>query len=168
MHRAIVVFIVFHLVAILLWVLPTRASGIVMARQLIRPYMIWSGMFQSWDTFGPNPKAVDAYIKGVVFTDHRHLHGFQFPRMEQLSYRERYQKERYRKFSENILSTANAGIWPDVGNHMARLFDTPTDHPDRVMLIRFQADIKPGSDDSDPVHKPTVFYEDYVLPGDLQ
>jgi hypothetical protein len=37
------------------------------------------------------------------------------------------------------------------------------------MLIQFQTDIKPWADESyDPAPTPTIFYEEYVQPGDLR
>jgi hypothetical protein len=92
-----------------------------------------------------------------------------FPRMEELSFEKRYQKERYRKFAEMLPDQKNELLWPGVAAHVARLFNNPIDPPDKVVLIEFRADIKPGTDESSaPVPEPNVFYEGYVEPGDLR
>ena len=95
-HAAISVFILFHLIAITCWAVPWNVSAVRELKELIRPYMAWSGLYQSWDMFAPNPKSIDSYIKAVVFTKNRHIKVWTFPRMEELGFAERYQKERYR------------------------------------------------------------------------
>jgi hypothetical protein len=89
--------------------------------------------------------------------------------MEELSLGERYQKERYRKFSEMLPDQKNEALWPGAATHVARLFNNPLDPADKIVLIEFRADIKPGADESDaPAFAPNVFYEGYVEPGDLR
>jgi hypothetical protein len=168
-HVAVNIFILFHLIAITCWALPVNFSAVRDLREIIRPYMLWTGLYQSWDMFAPNPKSIDAYIKAVVFTQDRHMKVWTFPRMEELSFRERYPKERYRKFAEMLPDQKNEALWPGVAAHVARLFNNPIDPPDKVVLIEFRADIKPGTDESSaPVPAPNVFYEGYVEPGDLR
>jgi hypothetical protein len=168
-QAAVSIFILFHLIAITAWALPVNFSAVRDLREIIRPYMLWTGLYQSWDMFAPNPKSIDAYIKAVVFTQDRHMKVWTFPRMEELSFRERYPKERYRKFAEMLPDQKNEALWPGVAAHVARLFNNPIDPPDKVVLIEFRADIKPGTDESSaPVPTPNVFYEGYLEPGDLQ
>jgi hypothetical protein len=163
---AITVFILFHIVAITIWTIPSNSLILVAFREVVRPYMLFTGLFQSWDTFAPNPRPVNTYIKAVVITQNHHLHVFMFPRMEQLSYWERYKKERYRKFKENI--EKNVLILPDVVRYVARSFNDPADPPYKVTLIQFQSDIAPGNGDYDPLPKPGILYEQYIEPGDLK
>ncbi len=163
------VFILFHLLAIGLWTIPSQAAPLVAIRQMVRPYMLWTGLFQSWDMFAPNPKPENSYIKAVVITQNRHSHVWIFPRMEQLSLGERYSKERYRKFTEVLPEQKNQPVWPDVAAHVARMFNSPSDPPDKVLLIQFHTDIRPGADESyDPIPTPNAFYDEYVQPGDLR
>jgi hypothetical protein len=138
-------------------------------REIVSPYMQWISLSQSWDTFAPNPKAVNAYIKAVVITQRHHMSVWTFPRMEQLGFAERYGKERYRKFAENLAVAQNAALLPDIARHLARLYNDPTDPPDKVLLIQFHADIVPWADEAHaPTPKPTILYEDYVEPEDLR
>jgi hypothetical protein len=168
-HAAVSIFILFHLIAITCWAVPVNFSAVRELREIIRPYMLWTGLYQSWDMFAPNPKSINSYIKAVVFTQDRHMKVWTFPRMEELSFRERYPKERYRKFAEMLPDQKNEALWPGVAAHVARLFNNPIDPPDKVVLIEFRADIKPGADESSaPVPEPNVFYEGYVEPGDLR
>ncbi|HEV3151436.1 MAG TPA: hypothetical protein VGY94_10800 [Acidobacteriaceae bacterium] len=168
-HAAISVFILFHLIAITCWAVPWNVSVMRELKELIRPYMAWSGLYQSWDMFAPNPKSIDSYIKAVVFTGDRRMKVWTFPRMEELGFAERYQKERYRKFEETLPEQRYEALRPGVATHVARLFNSQVDPPDKVVLIEFRSDIKPGADESYvPVPKPNVFYEGYIQSGDLR
>jgi hypothetical protein len=166
---ALSVFILFHLIAITCWVLPTNVWPVAGVKELVRPYMLWTGLFQSWDTFGPNPVDVNSYVKAVVVTRNRKILIWAFPRMEELGFAERYRKERYRKFVEVMQQLASAPIWPDIAKHVARMFNSPADPPDKVFLIQYVRPIKPGADEGDqPALKSSVFYEGYVQPEDLK
>ncbi len=132
-------------------------------RDLVDPYMQWTALTQSWDTFAPDPKAVNAYVKAVVITRKHHIHVWTFPRMEQLSFTERYRKERYRKFAENLVVEKNAILLPDVAGHVACMYKNPADPPEKSMLIQFLAEITPWGDDA-RTPRPTVFYEDFCDP----
>jgi len=168
-RAAISIFILFHLVAITCWAIPTNFWLVQGVKELVRPYMLWTGLFQSWDTFAPNPPVVNSFVKAVVVTRDGHLHVWAFPRMEELSYSRRYREERYRKFAEVMLQPNNAAIWPDVAKHIVRMFSSQADLPAKVLLIQYQADITPGADGTpEPTPRPNVFYEDYVQPEDLK
>ncbi|MEA2259190.1 MAG: hypothetical protein QOJ51_2015, partial [Acidobacteriaceae bacterium] len=164
---AISAFILFHLFVITVVAVPLKAfSGV---KALVMPYMRWSGLYQSWDMFGPDPVKVNAYVKAVVISRDRHMQVWSFPKMEDLGLGERFRKERYRKFMEVLPQPQYAPLWPDVASHLARSLNNPTDPPDKVLLIEFQSDIHPEGDDSpEPVARPNVFYENHLPPGALR
>ncbi len=164
---AITVFILFHLFVITVVAVPLKAfSGV---KDRVMPYMRWSGLFQSWDMFGPDPVKVNTYVKAVVISRDRRMQVWSFPKMEDLGLGERFRKERYRKFLEVLPQAQLAPLWPDVASHLARSLNNPADPPDKVLLIEFQSDIQPGSNESpEPVARPNVFYEDYLPPGALR
>jgi len=165
---AISVFILFHLVAITCWALPLDFSALRSVRELVQPYMAWSGLFQRWDMFASDPTAFNSYVKAVVMTRDHHVHVWSFPRMEELSFNERYGKERYRKFIEVLPQPQNALLWADVARHLARSQNSQSDPPEKILLIQFQSRIRPGTDESqEPAPSPSIFYDDYVQPGDL-
>jgi hypothetical protein len=162
---AISAFILFHLVAIACVAIPVKA--LAGAKDLFMPYMRWSGLFQSWDMFAPDPQAVNSYLKAVVITKDRHIIVWSFPRMEELSFWNRFREERYRKFAEVLPQPQLAALWADVARHVARLMNSNVDPPDKVLLIQFNSDLHPGGG-PEPAPKPNVFYDDYLQPGDLQ
>jgi hypothetical protein len=162
---AISVFILFHLIAITCVALPANFSALNTVRQLVQPYMLWIGLFQTWDMFGPDPRATNSYVKAVVITQDHRMHVWAFPRMEELSFTQRYAKERYRKFLDVLPEPQFAPLWPDVAKHVAGQFGNQNDVQDKVLLIEFQSDIQPGAA-HEPTPRPNVFFEDYVQPGD--
>ena len=164
---AISVFILFHLIAITCMALPAKFAALNTVKELVQPYMLWTGLFQTWDMFGPDPRATNSYVKAVVITQDHHMHVFAFPRMEELSFAERYRKERYRKFLDVLPEPQFAPLWPDVAKHVAMQFKSQNDPPDKVWLIEFQSEIHPGAA-QEPTPRPNVFYDDYVQPGDLR
>jgi hypothetical protein len=162
-RAAINIFLIVNIVAIACWVIPSDSPVLKRTKDVFKPYLVWSGLFQSWDTFAPNPTAVNSNIKAVIFTRNHHVHVWAFPRMEELSLSERYRKERYRKFTEVLPAAKFATLWPDVADHLARSFKDPKDPVEKVMLIQFSSGIDIRSAQiGDPTPKSVVFYEDYV------
>src|SRR6201996_6321113 len=113
-------FILFHLVAIACVAIPVKA--LAGAKDLFMPYMRWSGLFQSWDMFAPDPQSLNSHLKAVVITRDRHIKVWTFPRMEDLSYWQRFRHERDRKFAEVLPQPQFAPLWPDVARHVASFF----------------------------------------------
>jgi hypothetical protein len=170
MRLVISLFLLFHLFAIVLWAVPLQTPLIGAFREWVRPYLLWSGLFQSWDTFAPSPRGVNAYVQGVVITSDGRIHTWKFPRMEQLGITERYYRERYRKFVENLQEQSSAALWPDVARHLARMYNNPANPPEIVMLVRYWSDIPPPSTGpyQPPPEKAHIFFEYRVQPGDLR
>lgn len=166
-------FLLFHIVAILSWSLPLNSLLVAEIKQKVTPYMLWSGLFQVWDMFAPEPPMLNAYLEAeVTFRDGRTAI-WKFPRMQELGYVERYFKERYRKWAnERVRADANAALWPDAARYVARQYSTPGNPPVRVRLIRHWSDIaappRPGETAVPAVWRRYVFYTHFVNPGDLQ
>lgn len=167
---AINVFLVFHLIAITCWTLPLNSPLIDAFRSCVRPYMVWTGLFQSWDMFAPLPKTDNSYLQATVITRDGQIHTVSLPRMEQLTLPQKYFKERYRKFAEIVESKTNSALWPDFARHLARPFNNPTNPPEIVLLIRYWSDIPPPGD-QDKKPKPElahIFFEYRLTPEDLK
>ncbi len=169
LRGAISIFILFNLIAITTWAVPLNVPPLREFKELVRPYLLWTGLFQSWDFFAPNPRPVNSFIEAVAIAQNRHTRVFAFPRMEQLSYGKRYREERYRKFAEVLCDTKYAALWPDVAKHVAWLLNNADDPPQMVVLMKFQAPIQYGVTQAhEPVPKPEFFYEYYVGGEDLR
>jgi hypothetical protein len=98
--------------------------------------------------FSPIPKAANTYVEATIVYKDGSRTTWTFPRMEQLSLTDRYFKERYRKYAENLPLDQNDALLPDAARYIARLNSTPS-HPARtVMLVQKWSFIVPRADGS--------------------
>jgi hypothetical protein len=167
---AINAFLAFHLLSLSCWCVPMANPLTMACRSFVRPYFLWVGLFQSWDTFSPSPKTVNSYVAAIVLYRDGNTKNWQFPRMEQLSLWERYHKERYRKFSENLQTDMYAALWPDAARFIARQNNTGPSAVSQVFLVRYWSNIVPRSDGSyvPSAFDAHLFYGYSVLPEDLR
>ncbi|WP_263359951.1 hypothetical protein [Acidicapsa ligni] len=161
-------FVAFHLVAILAFALPL---GVVPAYLLafLSPYTRCVGLNEMYDTFAPNPKSEEEFLKAIVFARSGNMEVYSFPRMEDLSLWQRYSQERYRKFVESVLCKDCSGLWPDIEKEAARRVSmSPSDPPDRVILVRFDSPIDPakGLVGNEAGAKPTIVSQQSLEPED--
>src|SRR5262249_43162511 len=102
----------------------------------IGTYVIKSGLWHSWDMFSPDPLSINFNLKAEISYQNGAVRTWTFPRMEKLGYWERFHKERYRKWRERVRMDIYSVVWDDTARYIARLNDTPTNHPVQVTLIR--------------------------------
>jgi hypothetical protein len=143
---AVNTFLIFHLLAIPVWCLPTNNPLILACREFVRPYFLWTGLFQSWDMFSPNPKSVNNYLEALIIYKDGSTVNYGFPRMQLLDFAERYYKERYRKYEEALASDDHAALWPDAARYIARLHSTGPVAPQTIMLINRWSNVVPRDD----------------------
>ena len=155
--------ILLHIVAITTWASPFDLPLCRDIKELATPYLVWSGLFQSWDTFAPNPKADNSHIKALVIADSHPPQVWPFPRMQGLGFWDRYQKERYRKFEEVIVQPQFAIAWPDVARHLAMSLEKGSQSEEKVVLLNYSTAIVPWHDpSSDGDTHTNIFFDDYV------
>jgi hypothetical protein len=169
-YFAINAFLLFNILAISCWALPLNNPLVSSFRKLVRPYFIWSGLFQSWDMFSPDPKRVNSYLEAIVIYEDGSSELWSFPRMELLSSNERYAKERYRKFEENLQNDQYSGLWPDAARYIARLNNQKTSPPKTIMLVVRWSEIIPRTDDKYDRGQwnSNIFFTYDVQPEDLK
>lgn len=141
--------IIFHLTAIVSWSFPIDSPLRTKIVRRIKPYMLWTGLWQSWDMFAPNPLQINAHLEALVTFRDGTQRVWPFPRMEKLSYLERYTKERYRKWSSDyVRSDAYSSIWADTARYIARNHYNPLNPPSEVTLKRYWMEIPPPAPSS--------------------
>ena len=145
-YIAINIFLVFHLLAIACWCVPIDSPLIPLCRNLVRPYSLWAGLFQSWDMFAPIPKGANTYIEATLVYSDGARKTWTFPRMEQLSLTERCFKERYRKFAESLQRDEVDDLLPDAARYIARSNSSPGNPVTTVVLIQKYSFIVPRPD----------------------
>jgi len=131
-------FIVGYVSSIAAWSIPAplQPAPVRALNRLTAPYMLRLGFWQGWDLFAPDPLAINIDVEAeVTFRDGRRVI-WAFPRMEELSYFDRYRKERYRKWRERVRLDRYRVVWPDTARYVGRLYDRPGDPVAEVALIR--------------------------------
>ncbi len=171
-ERAVVsAFLLFHILAITCWAVPIDTPLLIALRNAVSPYMLWSGLFQRWNMFAPEPAKVDFYIEADITLHDGEKRTYVLPRMEKLGYAERYAKERYRKYSEYLRQDNYSALWPDAAKHIARLYANPSNPPVFVILVRYWSQISPPSPGGGLQRTPwsrVPFYIYVVKPDDLK
>jgi hypothetical protein len=166
------IFVAFHLFAVITWAVPLDTPLIVQCREAIKGYMLWTGLFQKWDMFAPDPSKLNNYVTAnVIYRDGRTAQ-WTFPRMENLGYVDKYFKERYRKYaSDNLRLDTHSALWPDAARYVARAVATPSETPAEIDLVRHWSEVQPpgphGEERSTPWSEFT-FYRYPVQAGDLR
>jgi hypothetical protein len=163
-------FLGFHIFAIVCWSVPLDFSLLASGKELVRPYFLWSGLFQSWNTFAPTPWGLNSYVEAKLIYKDGTEKIWSFPRMEQLGLAQRYREERYRKFVEVLQDDANDALWPDVARRIARLNSTPSQRVKTVILVQEWSLIAPRSDGSYQTEpwQEHILYGYGVKPEDLE
>jgi len=103
-----------------------------------------TGFWQYWDMFSPDPADTDLYLSAEVKFKDGTVVPFHYPRVYDLPIPEKYLKERYRKFFENVNQDSQAYGRPPVAQRIAlESFTDPANPPVEVKLIRHTYPIKP-------------------------
>ena len=116
--------------------MPVDSALVTACRNLVRPYFLWAGLFQSWDMFAPTPKTANTYIEALVIYKDGSSKTWTFPRMEQLGLAEKVFKERYRKYAETLAREDTDALRPDAARYIARMESTPEKQVKTVILIQ--------------------------------
>lgn len=143
-RAALSAFIALHLAAIWAWCLP---DGFALRRALTRPiapYVVGVGLWQGWDMFSPNPRAVNIRVGAEVELADGAVLPYEFPQMDRLGFWRRYQKERFRKWAnDNLRLDKNPDLWQPAAKWVARLHEKPGAEVAKVRLWRRWWDIPP-------------------------
>lgn len=103
-----------------------------------------TGFWQFWDMFAPDPANTDLYMTADVVYKDGAIFRFHYPRVYELSLNEKYLKERYRKFFENVNLADQSYARPYVAQRIAlECFKDPANPPVTVKIIANQYRIQP-------------------------
>src|SRR5262245_56964619 len=64
-------------------------------------FLIWSGLWQGWDMFAPNPLTECTHMDAQVLMSDRTNATWTFPRMSELGFWDKQYRERYRKWGQD-------------------------------------------------------------------
>jgi len=128
-------FIVAHIFAVTVWLLPNNPLKKV-CLNLVTPYIAGMGLWQTWAVFAPDPKTWTTYVTARVTFQDGTKREWDFCRLEKLDYLTRLFKDRDRKWAESVNDNRNYRVWPDTCNYIARQFTDKQNPPVLVSLIR--------------------------------
>jgi hypothetical protein len=143
--QAISAFILVYLFVMAIQILPTSAWQQKVWNAVSMP-VLWTGLWQTFAVFVPNPRKNNIYIDATVYFEDGTNQSWQYPRMEQLSFLDKMQKERFRKYgNDHVYFNNESMLWPDLAIYIARQSSRPKREAVRVDLRRHWFDIPPIS-----------------------
>ncbi len=145
-----------HIVAITSWSLPDAPNAVragvatpygtdwllywnqrELKHGIIQKYLFFSGFWQYWDMFAPDPADTDFWCDASVTYKDGSVRRYEYPRMFALPIAVKYFKERFRKFYERAHPEDYAYVWPVFAQRVAFEMDRyPGNPPVRVQLTR--------------------------------
>ena len=161
-------FIVFNVAAIALVLSPPFP----MRKELldpVLPYLYATGLFQGSGVFVPHPHVYNLFLTAeVTFADGSTVI-WHCPRMEELNLIERFQKERYRKWSRQNMDTPKPlSWWPETAAYIARITSKGGKRPVQVALIRHRTETPAPGSSKEPLPIDDVFYIHSVSAEELK
>ena len=133
-------------------------------------YLWYTGLWQNFSVFAPNPKNYNIYLTAVVKFDDGSRAVWQFPRTDTMDVWTRMHRERYRKWAhDNVNSGTKRVWWPDTVRYIARQFKDDRRRPVQVTLVRHWTEIPPPQNPGKEVKEKVIpFYTQAVSPEDLE
>ena len=164
-------FIAFNLFAIVTWCMPLDTPLTQRFRSFVRPYLVYTGLFQKWDMFAPDPSKLNNFIGAMITYNNGDSKLWTFPRMENLGYVDKYFEERFRKYANDCLRLDDySALWPDAARYIARVNNRTGNPPVGVQLIRYWSIVPPpgaNGEETQPNWNQYAFYRYQIQPGDL-
>jgi hypothetical protein len=117
-------FLVFHLTATALWVLPICPIR-DRAVPWLQYYMLPTGMWQAWAMFAPDPIHDTVMLEAEVIDCNGVRHGFRFPRMADYTWWQGIPRFRYAKYNANMGSDEFAEPRKFAAHHVLRRLKLP-------------------------------------------
>jgi hypothetical protein len=92
-------------------------------------YLLFTGFWQYWDMFSPNPAGIDFYGTYTITYMNGSKQEYTFPRMYELPISKKYITERYRKFYERAHTEGDKWEWPIFAQRVALAHYTDKNNP---------------------------------------
>lgn len=167
---AISIFCLSYLLATLIWLCPPCPTRDCLVDTYGTLYN-FVGLNQGWSVFAPRLRNINFHSTAIITYSDGTTELWEIPRMNKLTYWERFQKEKWRKWGSDTMPWPNyAALWPDVARFIARQHRNPTNPPKQVSLNLHWIEI-PAECPRDALPEHTKFYTFYVYhvsPEDLK
>ena len=154
---AISAYVLFHMAATLVWVMPDSAIKAT-AFPWFRNYMIPLGLWQSWGMFAPEPVQTTFTLEGEVSDAKGMSRIYEFTKVADLPWWEKMPRFRHPKLAANLAVDEYIPLREVAARHVVRALGiTPESFPVDVRLY-YQV-VKPppfGTAEADPMAPPTI------------
>lgn len=167
-RRIATAFTIFHLAAVAAFVLPGDMSPLrsVARRAVFDPYLRFTGFWQFWDFFAPQPQTANFEVELQAEYEDGSVAKWVPPGPEGRSIFERYRLERMRKWRENLRQDDWSVLRPDAARLALRHFlESNPEVPKRIRFVRRWRVIPPPAPGDfqprapEPLDHEYVFYE---------
>ena len=126
----------------------------ILKQSPLKYYLLFTGFWQYWDMFSPNPSSTDFYGTAEITYKDGHEKLYTFPRMFTMGISEKYVSERYRKFYERAHLEETSWLWPTFAQRIALInYSDPNNPPVQVVLTRHWMPIAPPGEPQKPDYK---------------
>ncbi len=150
---AINVFLLWHIFALTIWLVPNNSAIVGACVGFVRPYMTLTGFAQSWSMFSPTPDRLDVTLEARITYADGETRSWFFPRMARMGYAQRFEEERWRKLVEIV--THNNGtqmLCEAMVRYAARVNDVDSQNrPVSVELFEHSRQIPPPGQPIPPI-----------------
>lgn len=154
---AISAFLLFHMTATLVWVVPESAIKTTMF-PWFRGYMLPLALWQSWGMFAPEPVQTTYTLEAEVSDARGMSRIYEFPKVADLPWWEKMPKFRYPKLAANLAVDEYAQVREAAARHVVRAQGVgPDSFPVSVQLYYQIVKTPPfGTSRVDPMTPPTI------------
>ncbi len=171
-------FVLFHLLTLIVWTLPLPPAAVRSGQakprgidrlfdwneRILRPfppirlYGDFTGFWQYWDMFAPNPARTDQWCDAeVIYLDGR-VKRYAYPRMAALSIWQKFVEERYRKLFERVAKDESSYLWPSFGLRIALINDDLENPPVKIRLFLHWRIVAAPGEPQNPAYATRLFY----------
>jgi hypothetical protein len=171
---AISLFILTYLTLVEIWVGPTSGYIGDKLQNIIRPVVVFSGLDQQWTLFSPVIRNINFHSTAVITFQDGSTKLYEWPRMEKLSFFDRWRFEKMRKFMNDCMPWPEyRDFWPALARFLTRANLNPKNQPTYVSLAYNFVEIPTFGNWTDRYHLPehihrVNWFVYKVIPKDLQ
>lgn len=136
--RLTVLFIAAHLTCIVVWSIPSDALWWKRLKQVIEPTMLFTGLWQGWDMFSPEPLSINARLTAELTLKDGTMQEWKFPEVASMGPVDAFYGERWRKWAiDRVRLDENAKVWPDTARYVLRHASINAENPPtELKLVR--------------------------------
>lgn len=165
-----------YLLVIFAWCVPGTSPGLARLRRFVEPALLYTGLWQGWDMFAPEPASLNARLEAeVTFADGSKT-VWPFPHLARMGLWGKFTQERFRKWAiDRVRLDQYAASWPDTARWVARQLPRGASPPQQITLVRLWRTIPPpethwvplGHEDDAGPEQRYPFFQYRVVPADL-